>query len=192
MRLSGIIDTIVAEMDKEEELRERSFQDARRIIRISKRAVQAIHRDEDPRPYLEEAHRRVADLSAYLSGSSVRGAAEDAMMEMTESFILNAVLEKKEIPSPQELGVNSRAWVLGLADVPGELRRRCLDLMRDGKIEEADLLLQKMEEIHEAIMAFDHPDAVLPIRHKQDVSRSVLERTRGDIATALALLHLRQ
>jgi translin len=56
--------------------------------------------------------------------------------------------------------------------------------MRDGEIEEAAADLAKMEAIFDALLRFDHPDAIVPLRHKQDVARGLLERTRGELAVA--------
>ena len=41
-----------------------------------------------------------------------------------------------------------------------------------------------MEDIFTALMRFDYPDAILPIRRKQDIVRSLLEKTRGEVAVA--------
>jgi translin len=42
-----------------------------------------------------------------------------------------------------------------------------------------------MEDMFLVIMRFDYPDALIPIRRKQDVARSLVEKTRGDIAVAV-------
>ncbi len=183
--IEEIIEALVTAMDAAEELRERSFRDSREIIRVSKKAINSIHRDQDPAPFLKECRIRNDDMLSYLGDATQRGAVEDAMMELAEAFLLDAILNDEPLPDPTALNVSDRAWILGLADVPGELRRRCLDLLRDGRVDEADGILEKMETVHEALMRFDHPDAVLPVRRKQDVSRSVVERTRGDVASAL-------
>lgn len=186
MTLDGIIESLLSAMDAAEELRERSFRDSREIIRESKKAINSIHRGQDPEPFLRECRRRNDEMLAYLGdAASQRGAVEDAMMELAEAFLLDAIINDAVLPSPETLNVSDRAWILGLADVPGELRRRCLDLLRDGEVDSADAILRRMEEVHEALMRFDHPDAVLPMRRKQDVSRSVVERTRGDVANAM-------
>ena len=43
-----------------------------------------------------------------------------------------------------------------------------------------------MEELFLVIMRFDYPDAIIQIRRKQDVARSLLEKTRGEVAVALS------
>jgi translin len=35
-------------------------------------------------------------------------------------------------------------------------------------------------------MRFDYPDALVSIRRKQDIARSLLEKTRGELAVAVS------
>lgn len=189
MGFAELIDRLAESMDDAEALREKALKDSRLVTRESKRAVQAIHRGEGPAAHLNEGKRVLDNMSSYLP-EGLRtlkgGPVEDAMMELAEAFLLSSLLTGEAPPSPEELGISERGWILGLGDLPGELRRRALDKLRVGELDEADSMLSMMEEVHEALMRFDHPDAVLPLRRKQDVSRSVLERTRGDVAGAMA------
>lgn len=95
-----------------------------------------------------------------------------------------SILESDDVPSPEELGIESVPYLLGLADAVGELRRFCLDELKTGKVERANHFLEKMEDIFAELMRFDYPDAILPIRRKQDIVRSLLEKTRGEVAVA--------
>jgi translin len=72
-----------------------------------------------------------------------------------------------------------------MADVIGELRRFALERLREGDIDRATEFLNMMEEMFLVIMRFDFPDALVPIRRKQDVARSLLEKTRGEVAVAV-------
>ena len=58
-------------------------------------------------------------------------------------------------------------------------------VLRAEKIEEAENYLAMMEDIHTLLMRFDFPSALVPIKRKQDVSRGLIEKTRGDLTTAL-------
>jgi len=82
--------------------------------------------------------------------------------------------------------VTGPAYLLGMADAIGELRRFALEELRNARIDEAVAHLEMMEEMFLVIMRFDYPDALVPIRRKQDVARSLLERTRGDVAVAVS------
>jgi translin len=43
-----------------------------------------------------------------------------------------------------------------------------------------------MENIHAMLMDFDYPDAITRgLRRKTDISRSIIEKTRGDVVNAI-------
>lgn len=90
------------------------------------------------------------------------------------------------IPTPETLGMGYAAYLNGLGDVVGELRRHVLDLIRGGKVEKAEVFLGIMENIHAVLLDFDYPDAITHgLRRKTDVARSLVEKTRGDLTNAL-------
>ena len=47
-----------------------------------------------------------------------------------------------------------------------------------------------MEDIYTALMRFDYPDAIVAVRRKQDIARSLLEKTRGEVAVAASAMNL--
>ena len=94
--------------------------------------------------------------------------------------------EIKSIPHPDELRVEYAAYLNGLGDVVGELRRHVLDLIRRDSFEKAEVFLGIMEDIHATLMDFDYPDAITKgLRRKTDVSRGLIEKTRGDVVNAI-------
>ena len=76
---------------------------------------------------------------------------------------------------------------MGLADTIGELRRMILKYLIDGRVDDARMLFERMETVGDDVLGFDVPDAVAPIRRKQDVARSIIEKTRSDITNAVML-----
>lgn len=90
------------------------------------------------------------------------------------------------IPTPETLGMGYAAYLNGLGDVAGELRRHILDLIRRGDVEKAEVFLGIMENIHAVLLDFDYPDAITHgLRRKTDVARSLVEKTRGDLTNAI-------
>ena len=78
------------------------------------------------------------------------------------------------------------AYLGGLGEAAGELRRRTLDILRHSKSEEAERLLQMMDEIYGLLVTVDFPDAITgKLRRLTDVVRGIVERTRGDLTTSL-------
>jgi len=159
---------------------------SRSIIRGTKRVIHSIHLGEpfDMRPLKKEMSilsKEIVKEPELQSFANVT----DAMMEFSEAAILSAIVKNKPVPSFRDLGVTPQTWALGLADCLGEIRRLILDSMLKDDVKRAEKLFANMEEIYPMIMSFDVPDAILPIRRKQDIARSVVEKTRTDLVYAL-------
>jgi translin len=105
-----------------------------------------------------------------------------AFQEYAEAQTLLSLVERNRFVNPDEINVNSVAFVLGLADVIGELRRRALDSLRKEDVKTAEDCLHVMEEIYVELMSMDEAYMLVPgLRRKSDVARHVIESTRGDI-----------
>ena len=110
------------------------------------------------------------------------GLVDAAFQEYAEAQTLLSLVEKNRFLSPEEINVNSVAFVLGIADVIGELRRRALDSLRKEDVKTAEACLHLMEEIYVELMSMDEAYMLVPgLRRKSDVARHVIESTRGDI-----------
>ena len=66
----------------------------------------------------------------------------------------------------------------------GELRRKALDTILNGDSKESQQYLSIMEELYDAVNQFEYPSGLLPIKRKQDIARSLVEKTRGELAVA--------
>ena len=180
MNVMSMAEGIGRELEASEKKRESVISSSRVIIRKTKKVIHAIHQQEDHRNAMDELVKDVAAIAKDLDQETMKSA-DDALMEFAEACIFESVVFEKDIPSYSDLGVTSRAWALGLADSLGEIRRMILNLLLAGNKERSEYLFKRMEEICEAVMSFDVPDAVLPMRRKQDVARSVTEKTRTDL-----------
>ena len=177
--------------DAQEELRERILDLSRQVIRASARAIAAMHRGERAvaRKMLREARAGLAELERAAKSDPAwtsSGMFHSAQQEYCEAKLLEGLLKQGRLLTPGELKIPYQPYLAAVADVGGELRRRALDLIRADKVEEAERVLKTMEEIHELLMSFDYPDAILPgMKRRQDMVRGVLEKTRGDLTIAL-------
>lgn len=174
-------------MDRKDKLREDAVRRCRGILRASTGAVRAMHQGEDAGPAIEAAVREAGLLERALAehpdvyGS---GFVEEALQELAEAAIVHAILGKRALPSPESLHCPPLAYLLGLGDAVGELRRAALDAMRLGKWKEAEALLRWMDELFDVLMRFDQPVAG-HVRRKQDVARSLVEKTRGELTVTM-------
>jgi len=97
-----------------------------------------------------------------------------------------ALVSENSIPEPRELKVEAVAYLNGMGDVGGEIKRHILDLIRHGKLEEGEKYLSIMEELYMGLMLFDYPDAMTHgLRAKTDRLRLLLETSRGELTAAV-------
>lgn len=176
--------------------RDRALLQTRLLTRHCAQAIRAVHRDERDLALqnLEEARRLVTNLQTELANFPdlfFAGYTQDALKEFAEANIVFALVANNILPSPQDLGLEEATYLNGLAEVTGELRRRCLDILRHGYSQEAERLLNHMDDIYAVLITMDYPDAITGgLRRQTDIVRSLVEKTRGDLTISLRQEHL--
>ncbi|HUF60038.1 MAG TPA: haloacid dehalogenase [Actinomycetota bacterium] len=197
MDLSELARSIQSRLDAKNAAREQALPAARRSIRASANAIRAIHRLE-----FDAAKSLIADSRAALGEglAAVEGQADirhagylqDAQKEYAEANLTLALVTGIDLPGPTELEVEDAAYLGGMSDAIGEGRRRLLDLLRAGDVEQAEQLLGAMEEMYGVLVTMDYPDAItMNLRRATDVSRSLIEKTRGDLSISVVQKDLR-
>ena len=185
--LKSLLEKIQEELRKKEEVREDVQRNMRRATRLSKQAILFTHQDRlsDAKKLLEEAGELFAKLREVARAHPdlvYAGMVDIAFQEYAEAHALLRLVEENRFFDPEELEVPAVSYVLGLADVIGELRRRALDSLRKGDVKTSEDCLQMMEHIYVELMAMDDAYLLVPgLRRKCDVARRVIEITRGDI-----------
>lgn len=167
--------------------REKALPCCREVIRNCSQAIRAVHRQEfeqavgllkTARSLLNEAEQTVADYDEL----NYTGFFRDAQKEYAEGSVLLSVVNGKPVPSPEELGINDAAYLNGLGEAVGELRRYLLDSMRQGDVSRGEELLRVMDDVYSVLVTIDFPDAITGgLRRTTDMVRGVLERTRSDL-----------
>ncbi len=102
--------------------------------------------------------------------------------ELVEASAFLSILENKPIPSIDSLKVSNEAYVLGLLDLIGELKRNVFDNIRVGKSKDASRIFEIMENLFLYLYPFAMYDKIVKEeRKKLDVNRRLIEDTRGAI-----------
>lgn len=192
MDLNQIADDIRARLDAKNGAREKGIPASRHAIRFCANSIRAVHRGEmelarelqgKARAELDiaqEAMRPFPDI--YFAGFL-----HDAEKEYAEALATYALINSDPLPTPAEARVGDTAYLNGLSEVIGELRRHLLDIIRHGDLERGEQLLGAMDDIYYVLVSMDYPDALTGgLRRSTDVARSIMERSRGDLSITIA------
>ena len=110
--------------------------------------------------------------------------------EFVEAHSFLAIVENKEIPSLKSLKVSDEAYILGLLDCIGELKRFVLDNIRNGELKKADRIFNVMENLYQTLYPFAMYDKIVrEARRKLDVNRVLVEETRAVITEEIRRNH---
>jgi len=176
--------------------RETTIAAARKAIQACATSIRATHRGEydSAEALAREAGNHLAQADAALVGHpDVRtsGPLHDAKKELAEAWLTLALVRDEPLPTPDELCIEIAAYCNGLAEAASELRRQLLDRLREGDLARGEQLMSAMDEIYSLLVTIDYPDGVTGgLRRTTDALRAVLERTRGDLTTAMVAARL--
>jgi translin len=189
--LDKIAEEIRKELAAKDEAREKMLPLCRDSIRHSSDAIRAVHRQEfkkaetqiqTARKILTKAEKAV-EMYRELANT---GAVRDAQKELVEANITLALVIGKKLPGHKELGVDAAAYLNGLGEAVGEIRRYLLDAMRKGDLSRGEELLSVMDDIYSVLVTMDFPDVLTGgLRRTTDMVRGVLEKTRSDLTLAI-------
>ncbi len=187
MSLSKILGNIDIELKEREKAKNELYDSMRKAIRLSKQAIFLMHREQfvEAKKALSETvrlFRILEDISTNHQELLHAGIVHAAFQEYSEAQILLSLLRETRFVEPAEIHVPSTSYLLGLADVVGELRRTALDSLRKGDVKTAERNLKTMDDIYREIIALDGAmHFVSELRRKADVARRIIEITRGDV-----------
>lgn len=191
MDLDAIGGELRASLDAKNAARENALPLCRRATRLSANAIRAVHRADEPEAMRLAAEARACldEADAALAGHpDIRyaGFFHDAAKEYAEARLTHALVVGQSLPSAGEIGVDAPAYLNGIGEAVGEMRRHLLDLMRRGDLERSEEILSHMDEIYYLLISMDYPDAITAgLRRTADAIRGIIERTRGDLTVTL-------
>lgn len=189
--LDSVGDRVRSHFAVADSAREKGLKLSRDSIRFSANAIRAVHRKEyeearelvkSSQSCIEEMSSALADHPELLHGGFVH----NGQKEYAEACITFALVFGEALPDPDGLGVSYAAYLNGLAEAGGELRRHLLDTLRLGHIDRCEEILEAMDDIYSLLVTIDFHDALTGgLRRSTDMVRGVLERTRGDLTISL-------
>jgi translin len=190
-KLEKIAEQIRQTFDILTEARDQALTHARALTRACALSIRAVHRNETEvmKAHLDEARKLAEALRNGLANFPAlyfAGYTQDALKEFAEASITCALIQQEPLPTPEELDLHASTYLNGLAESVGEMRRRCLDMLRQDNSPEAERLLGYMDTIYSILVTMDYPDAITNgLRRQTDIIRAIIERTRGDVTFSL-------
>ena len=165
------------------ERRERVLKESRDVISACSRAIIDVHTGKMKEAEKERGAARalLASLKKHSGDSSRYLISPEA--EYVEASAVIALAKGREVPSMDTLGASPEAYLLGLLDTVGELKRLVLDSILKRKLSKARKYFGVMEELYSLcspLAVYDH--VVNGARRKIDVARMLVEDTRGLLA----------
>jgi translin len=190
--IESLAETAMEALAAKNAAREAALGRCRDTIRNSANAIRAVHRADfaTAQSLVDRAGQLLSEAKTALKDHlDIRhaGFVHDAEKEYAEARITLAIIsDQGDLPGPDDLGVELAAYLNGLGEVVGELRRYLLDgLLHGGDIDRLVETLDVMDEIYGILVTFDYPDAMTGgLRRTTDNVRGILERTRGDLSFA--------
>ena len=192
--INSIFNDIRSQVEKDDESREKIIKLSRSAIRKCSESIRAVHRRElNLASDMIESTKN--DLLEIVSILPTNGLFENnvsiAFQEYIEAlelfhFVSNDSNESSPLLSlkfiQESIPIPYVAYLHGICDLVGELRRFTLDSIRLDDIKAAERSLNLMDEIFSQLITLDYPNALVPgIRRKTDLIRNLLEKTRGDL-----------
>ncbi|MEM3154040.1 MAG: hypothetical protein QW165_00535 [Candidatus Woesearchaeota archaeon] len=167
-------------MEAFDKQREQLIADSRVVLKSSKAAIYAAHRND-----MKEADKLLAEAKAsirkidnllkkdpHLAAST--GAYSDAMEEYSEAACYVHYLKNGNIPTAKQLGIDVEIYLSALSDVVGELVRKAVNSSIKGDYKSALGIKDFVNELYEELMLFDWRNT--PVRKKFDAIKYGLEK----------------
>lgn len=178
--------------------RERALPKSRAAIRFCANSIRATHRQETAtaQTLLQQAAALLEEMATDLHDHQdifYAGFVQDAQKEYAEAVTFATMTQSQPLPMAEALAIGWAAYLNGLAEAVGELRRYVLDQLRRGNFAGCEVYLCYMDDVYALLVSVDFPDAITSgLRRTTDVTRGILEKTRGDLTTAITQAQLQQ
>ncbi|MBD3227561.1 MAG: haloacid dehalogenase [Candidatus Lokiarchaeota archaeon] len=193
--IDKIFSNIRKKLDVKNDIREEVYSNSRKIIHKCGEGIKYVHSGDYEKviEYIEKIRKLIDELIEQIKNKDQEFLYNNNIKVMYQEFaelaIFYNIITKDKIVSPKDLGIPVSPYLTGLGDVVGELRRYSLDSVRNEDIESAEKSLNWMESIYENLSSLNYPSGLVHnLRHKTDVARSLVEKTRANVTLSWVML----
>ncbi|MBN1503180.1 hypothetical protein JW930_06555 [Candidatus Woesearchaeota archaeon] len=167
------------ELEKTDTLREEIIIHSRRILKLSKQAIYALHRNQlaESDKYLNTASAIIEQLRTKISASPLDPSTNifsSALQEYTEAKCYYCFLNEQRLPTSVELKIDFENYLLGICDLTGELERRAVHSVIKEDFSQVKIIHEMVQSIFQEFLKFDFRNSEL--RKKSDAIKWNLKR----------------
>jgi len=159
-------DRLRKELEKKDEVRECVIISSRPVIKSSKQAIYAIHRDEleKAKELLDKAGKDIETIKK-LQRPEIN-AFGAALQEYAEAMTYYYFVKEDRLITDKEIEVDAENYLLGVCDLTGELGRKAVFSVVDNKTEEVKKIQEFVSQIYNEFLKFSFRNSEL--RKKSD------------------------
>jgi translin len=175
------LNSLSSQMKQLEQRREALIKETREVISLCSKAIILLHGEKvkESEALLNSASSSIKKLKDYVICDLDRYL-WPAEQEYVEAYVLKEIVERKSLLSGHDqLNVSLNAYVTGLLDCTGEIKRMIYDNLRKNNHGYSLSLFEIMQSIYNLVYPFSFYDNLIPgIRKKLDVSKRMMEDVR--------------
>ena len=160
-----IFDELRKQIKLNDDERERYIVDSRPIIKHSKQAIYALHRNNFADA--DELIKKAINALKKLDTSEV-GPYKAALQELCEAVTYQYYIKNKKLISPEKIGfeIDANNYLLGICDLTGELARRAVMNTINEEYDEIKFIKEFVSDIYNEFLKFEFRNGEL--RKKSD------------------------
>ena len=154
--------------------REKLIKKSRDVLKLSKQAIYAVHRGDNADSLVQQMQTEMKALETIAKHSPMmlsEGSYKIAAQEFVEALLYHSFVKTETLT---DIKVPAEYFVLGLADLPGELVRKAVFLAGKGEIEKVIQIKDAIDLIYGELLKFDFRDN--EIRRKVDAVKYDLRK----------------
>ena len=188
LQIAGEIEQKLVDLDNK---RDELLRISRKIIKLCGQCIENfhLHRISDAKEQLGAAEILIQEINEYLKQDPYlyqNSIINVAFQEYVEAKLLISIVEEERLIPINDLNVCEPFYLLGVADLIGELRRYVLEQLVDEKIDIAKKFYNIMRELYGSFMQIEYgKNLVSEFRRKKDTARILIERTLSDLFVAI-------
>ncbi len=182
MKLDDEVKRIKSNLEKKMERFERVMALSRKIIASSAQAITMLHNNEMQKAATEIRQIRENVNALQKLDLQFKYYTVQAYQEYVEASILMQIKKAGSIPTQKSLSMDDDAYLLGMMDAVGELKREILESLRKYDTKTAEEYFDLMKQIYDSTRSLRFAESIMGgFRKKQDTARIQIENAGSEI-----------